>query len=232
MTIDSNIDEHLDVDLPLLLATCSKYNILLKPAKCDLVCPETRILGHQISEESMTLSNEKVEKIESLTFPVDKKEAISKLAFFQYFARIAPRLSELLGPLRDLTAQHKKFIPTEEHRRGFEEAKKHLLDEKVNCIRTPSSDPSDTLVLWTDASVNSISCLLTQCLEPLTDEFPKKKHLYIIGCFSSVIKPAWRNWPIWLLELISFYEATRKFRTILIGRPFYVITDSRVVDFS
>ena len=128
-----DIDEHLDVDLPLLLATCSKYNILLKPAKCDLVRPETRILGHQISEESMTLSNEKVEKIESLTFPVDKKEAVSKLAFFQYFARIAPRLSELLGPLRDLTAQHKKFIPTEEHRRGFEEAKKHLLDEKVNC---------------------------------------------------------------------------------------------------
>ena len=149
----------------------------------------------------------KWKKIESLTFPVDKKEAISKLAFFQYFARIAPRLSELLGPLRDLTAQHKKFIPTEEHRRGFEEAKKHLLDEKVNCIRTPSSDPSDTLVLWTDASVNSISCLLTQCLEPLTDKFPKKKRLYIIGCFSSVIKPAWRNWPIWLLELISFYEA-------------------------
>ena len=153
----------------------------------------------------------------------------TSMNFFQYFARIAPRLSKLSGPLRDLTAQHKKFIPTEEHRRGFEEAKKHLLDEKVNCIRTPSSDPSDTLVLWTDASMNSISCLLTQCLEPLTDEFPKKKRLYIIGCFSSVIKPAWRNWPIWLLELISFYEATRKFRTILIGRPFYVITDSRVV---
>ena len=231
--VSTSIAEHLDVDLPKMLAICSYYNILLKPTKCDIIRPDCRILGHQVSQESMTLSAEKIEKIEQLAFPSDKKDLISKLAFFQYFMRIAPRLSELTASLRRLAVSKVRFRPEPHHVEDFEAAKKHLLDEQVNCIRMPSQDPRDTIVLWTDASANSISCLVTQMLEPL--ELPvdglRKKRLYIVGCFSSVIKPGWVNYPIWLLELLAFSEATRKFSFLLCGRAFFVCTDSRTTQY-
>ena len=57
----------------------------------------------------MTLAPEKVTKIDALQFPVDKKDLISKLAFFQYFNRVVPRLSELTEPLRRLAKKDKQF---------------------------------------------------------------------------------------------------------------------------
>merc|ERR1712228_720141 len=78
-----------------------------------------------------------------------------------------PRLSELTAPLRRLAKKDKRFLPTSEHHEAFAAAKAHLLDEDVNCIRMPSPDPADSVVLWTDSSSNSLSCLLTQLMEPL-----------------------------------------------------------------
>ena len=75
------MDEHLEVDLPTSLAICSKFNILLKPSKCDLLRPEVRILGFQISRSAEALADEKKEKIMSMAFPTTKKEAVSKAAF-------------------------------------------------------------------------------------------------------------------------------------------------------
>ena len=116
--------------------------------------------------------------------PKDKKSLVSKLALFSYFLRIYPRLSEIIAPLRRLAQLQVRFRPTRLHQDAFEAAKSHLLDPNVAAIRTPSSDPADTIILWTDASANSISCLLTQKLYPL-----KGSSLCCIGHFG-----AWASW--------------------------------------
>ena len=226
-TYSKSVDEHLHQDLPKLLAICSHYNILLKPSKADLFRSSLRILGHQISEEALTLSNDKILKLKDLSFPVDKKDLVSKLAFFAYFQRLAPKLSEFLAPLRRLAISKIHFKPTEEHKICFEKAKEHLLDPAVNAIRSPSSSLENDIVLFCDASAQSIACLLCQMLYPLNGD--KTKKLHIIGCFSSVIKPQWENFPVWLLELMAFYEATRKFSHLLASRPFWLVTDSQTV---
>ena len=117
------------------------------------------------------------------------------------------------------------------HREAFAAAKAHLLDDSVNCIRMPSSDPNDCIVLWSDASASAISCLLTQQMEALTPDASgeKRRHLHIIGCWSSVIQETWKNYPIWLLELIALWETCRKFRWLLSARPFWAVTDSSTV---
>ena len=226
--VSTDVDEHIEKDLPKMLALASYFNILLKPSKADIIRDDCRILGHQVSEEAMTLSAEKIKKINELQMPVDKKSLISSLAFMMYFNKLAPRLSELTAPLRRLAVSKVRFKPEKEHFEAFEAAKKHLLDERVNAIRMPSQDPADLIVLWTDASARSISCLVTQMLHPLGSK-DGRKALHIVGAFSSVIKPAWENFPIWILELIAFYEATRKFSFLLCGRNFFVATDSKVV---
>ena len=230
-TFSKTLMGHLRVDLPKTFAICSYYRILLKPSKADLVRHETRILGHSISESTMSLSSEKLEKIRSLTFPVDKADLISKLAFLQYFQRLAPKLSELTAPLRKLALPHVRFQPTEQHKRAFQQAIEHLLDEKVAVIRMPSTDLRDTVILFTDASSSSLSCLLCQMLLPLDAQQSgvTTRQLSIIGSWSSVLKPSWTNFPIWLLELLAFSLTVHKFSWLLGGRVFWVVTDSKVV---
>ena len=222
------MDEHINIDLPKMLALSSHYNLLLKPSKADIGRRECRILGHNVAEELLTLSPEKIEKIADMAFPTDKKDLISKLAFLQWFCKIVPRLSELTGPLRRLALPSVRFQPTDEHRRCFEAAKQHLLDKKVNVIRMPSPKLEDAIILFVDASSHSISGLLTQMLHPI-GKTSGPKFLYIIGAYSQVLKPGQINHPIWLLELLSLYEATRKFMPLIASRQLICVTDSKVV---
>ena len=184
-----------------------------------------------MSRSSYSLSGEKLEKIRNLPFPATKKEALSRASFFSYFIDSVPRLSELMGPLRRLARPKVRFTPTDEDRQAFESLKNHLLDPRVGVIRMPSSSLSDTIIVWTDASQNTIGALITQMLYPLphTNLDPSRRYLTIIGCWSRRIDETWSPHPIWNLELIALDETVRKFRFLLEGRPFYVMTDSSTV---
>ena len=224
-------DEHLEEDLPKAFAICSHYNILLKPSKCDLLRPEVRVLGYQISRSMESLTEEKKEKIRSMTFPTTKKDAVSKAAFFAYFIPVAPKLSELIAPLRRLAQPKTRFKPTNEDKASFEKLKEHLLDPEVGAIRIPSNRQADTLIVWTDASSYAIGAIVTQMLPPLPGSQldPTKKYLTIVACWSRTIEDAWSSHPIWVLELAALEETTRKFRWLLTGRVFYALTDSTTV---
>ena len=230
-TFSTTVDEHLDVDLPKTLALCSYHNVLLSPKKADILKTSCRILRFKISESATSVAGEKIDKISALTFPTDKKDLISKLAFLAYFMRIAPRLSELTAPLRELALPHIKFQPTELHEQRFKEAIAHLLDDKVCALRMPSFDVNDVMVVFTDASSHSLSSIVTQMMRPLKPiEGSTDRQLHIVACWSSVLKAGWLNYPIWLLELLSLAETLHKHKWLFHGRAFYVCTDSRVVE--
>ena len=95
----------------------------------------------------------------------------------------------------------------------------------------PSSNVDDTVVIFTDASANSISCVLTQLMEPLTPsaDGDRSRRLHVVGVWSKVIGDHWSNYPIWLLELVALYETTRKYRWFLINREFWAISDSQTL---
>ena len=187
------------------------------------------MLGYQIAEQAVSICNEKKEKIIGLSPPTDQKDLKRKLAFFQYFFPIAPRLNSILSPFRKFAKEGKRFSLTDKHLAAWDEAKTHLLDDKSTILRTPSSDVHDDIALFTDASQTTISCILTQMLAPVAAEKGKEKQLCIIGCCSSTIDEAWNNYPIWLLELLAFHHASHKFSWLLLACLFYVITDSTVV---
>ena len=227
-------EKHLNEDLPQALATASYYNMLMKAKKCIFFKSEARILGHLVGEEKITLSSEKIKKIREIGFPDTKKKLISALAFFQYFSRLCPRYSELSAPLRRLAKDGVRYQPTDVHRQAFEDVKEHLLDPRLNVLRMPSADLADTVVVFTDASASSTSCVVTQMMRPLKDggdggDNDGRKELHIVGVWSSVVPEGWANHPIWLLELCALWETTRKFAFLLTGRPFYAVTDSETV---
>ena len=51
-----------------------------------------------------------------------------------------------------------------------------------------------------------------------------------MACWSSVLKTAWQNYPIWLCKLLSLAETLHKHKWLFQGRAFYVCTDSRLVE--
>ena len=228
----TNIRQHLNEDLPHALALCSKYNILLSAKKADLCKSDVRVLGFQVGHASEELTGEKKTKIREMEFPVTKKDAISKCAFFSYFIPAAPRISELMEPLRRLALPKVRFQPTNKDKQKFKELKEYLLDDDVGALRMPGNKPDETIIVWTDSSKHSIGCIITQLLHPLPNSNldPTKKYLYIIACWSRKIVPEWSTYPVWLLELTALEECTRKFDWLLGGGTrFIVMTDSSTV---
>ena len=239
-TFSKTRNQMLYEDLPLTLAIASRYRILFKREKADLMKPSARVLGYQISEGShLGFSSEKIEKINSLTFPCDKKELISRLAFFNFFNHACPRLSELLAPLRRLAKKNVRFKTTESDRESFEQAKKYLLHPELGAIRTPSADLNHPVCIFTDASATAYSAVVTQCLPPTSKEKSQDQSskqadsaehkLYIVGCWSGVVTDTMINFPIYLKELYALAQTFVKFKWFLSFRETIVCTDSQTI---
>ena len=233
-TYSRSMEEHLDIDLPLTLATCSTYNLLMSAKKSDLGVLETRVLGHDISEGVRGLTSEKKKKMQEMVFPEDKKQLISRLAFFSWFLDANPRLSEALGPLRDLGKANVKFRPTELHHKAFEKAKEILLDENMGRIRFPSADLDDEIFIFTDASQYSVAAVVAQMQFPTSKEVAAgedatKKRLYIVQCFSKTLAPEKRFLPPFYKEFLALFHCVERYQYLLTARPFMVITDNQVV---
>ena len=230
-TASRNTREHLDIDLPKTLATASHFNLLFRPNKAAILRTELRVLGFEISEGSEKIAPEKWDKIKNLEFPKDKKALESHLAFFNYFNPVAPRLSELCAPLRELIKKNVRFTPTERHHESFEAAKTHLLTSPA--IRNVSQDLLDTVVIFTDSSRTSLSCVMAQMLRPISGDTstpPDQRKLHLIGCWSEVLDERHLNLAIWVKELFALAKCVsdRKWSYFLQARPFFVITDSSV----
>ena len=132
--------------------------------------------------------------------------------------RIAPRLSELTAPLRELALPQIKFRPTNQHCENFKAAIKHLVDDKVCALWMTSFDREDTLVVFTDASSHSLSSIITQMLRPLNPiDGSNHRQLHIVACWSSVLKTTWQNYPIWLCELLSLAKTLHKHKWLFHG---------------
>ena len=222
------METHLKKDLPIFLALCSFYRILLKGSKSDIAVPTARILGHECAASSLSLTGEKIKKIEKLEFPQTKKQLVSVLAFFSYFLGLSPRLAELIAPLRKYAVSHVRYAPTTDLRDVFERAKSYLLSPDVGAIRTPSADLDDDLYLFTDSSSTTMSGLLCQKQHPVGATSGPKR-LYIVGIYSGTVPSTKKVQPIWALELLALYNSCVKFCVVLLGRVFHVITDSSVV---
>ena len=228
-----NLRQHFEQDLPLAFGICSRYNILLKGSKADLAKNSTRVLGFEIGGSTTKLSCEKRLKIEQLKFPTTKKEAVSAAAFFAYFLQQIPMLSEKMSGLRRLARPNSKFTPTAADKAEFEDLKRHLLDPTNGVLRTPSNDPDDQMIVFTDASKKSLGAILTQMMRPLPGSQldPTKRYLTIVGCWSKVISEGMALYPPFLLELLAFCETSRLFNHILQHRPFILVTDNQTVEY-
>jgi len=74
LTVFSNLDEEHLYLLKIVFQRCKKYGISLNPKKSLFVMDEGKLLSHIISKEGIHIDPDRVEAIQKIDFPCNKKD--------------------------------------------------------------------------------------------------------------------------------------------------------------
>ena len=241
------IDEMLDC-IHLVFDRLKKFNLKIKPKKCQFFSTSVLFLEHVLSAEGISANPEKVEKVK--TWPVTKntKEVQSFLGLASYYRHFIPHftkkawcLHELVGPTaskpsrkaRNKETQATGIIPIEletkifewtiEHQEAFDALKGAL------CTAPVLGYPNFTreFMLETDASLKGLGSFLSQQ--------DKDRSIHVIAYASQSLCPSERsvhNYSSAKLELLELqWTVTEKFWDYLLGSWFQVYTDNNLLSY-
>ena len=208
----------------VLEALC-RAKLYINPKKTKLLCQEVDFLGHHISARSIEADNSKVEKILSWPIPKTATHVRSFLGLVRYLSAFLPNLADHSLILDDLTTKAAdKCFPTwtPEHQNAFEAIKKIVVSR--NCLTTIDFQkmPGFKIYVTTDASDTCSGALLSF---GSTWESARP-----VAFNSSTFKDAELNYPVHEKELLAVIQALKKWRTDLVGSPFFVFTDHKTLE--
>ena len=203
--------DHLN-NLSLTFERFRKYNLKLKPKKCNLFHTETVFLGRKVSAEGVSVNPENIDKVKKWPIPKSVKDVESFLGFINYHREHIPDYGNITGVLYQLTGRKAVFDWKEAHQAAFELLKRKMLSAPI--LSYPNAH--DTFILDTDASGQAIGAVLSQ----VQDEAEK------VICYRSyVLTPAQRRYCVTKRELLAVVRFTRQYRHYLLGRKFLLRTD-------
>ena len=211
--IASNFDEAV-VNLREVLARFEKYNLKLKPKKCQLFQLEIEFLGHVVNAEGISIKPDHIKIMEKWPVPKTKKELQQFLGFANYFRGHIPYYAAIAQPLYDVitNCKGKAVELTVEQIDRMNELKGKLCTAPVlNYAR-----PEHSFILDVDASNSAIGGCLSQIIDG-------KERAITYASFA--LTAAQRRYCTTRRELLSVLRFTRYFRHYLLGKKFVCRTD-------
>ena len=128
---EEEANQNHDENLVRLLEQARKANLRLNSSKMNLRKSEVRFMGHLITKDGLRPDPEKVRAVQEMPKPTSKKELLSLLGFVNYLSKFLPRLSEVVQPLREMTAKEAKFIWSPQHETAFQEVRELVVRHPV-----------------------------------------------------------------------------------------------------
>jgi hypothetical protein len=197
-----------------------KHNIFLKPKKCKFGMPLVEYCGNEISEEGLSMSAKKIQKVLDFPKPTTAGQMKQLVGLLNYFRDYCQHHSQIMKPLHDMILNYQKktrgraLVWTEEGITAFD----RIIEEiaKNHKMFFPRDDCP--IFLQTDASDYGIGAYCYQLVDNV--EQP-------VAFVSKSLTAAQYKWAILQKEAYSMFYAFRQLRTILRDRPFTVQTDSR-----
>ena len=125
IVLGKSFEDHLN-NLQLTFERFRKYNLKLKPKKCNLFHTETVFLGRKVSAEGVSVNPENLEKVQNWPIPKSVKDVESFLGFVNYHREHIPDYGNISGVLYQLTGKKAVFDWTEAHQASFELLKHKL----------------------------------------------------------------------------------------------------------
>ena len=231
--------EEMIESLDMVLSRLTKYNLKVKPEKCQLFHKQLRYLGHLVSQEGISPNPEKTRVIEDWQTPKTETELRQFLGLASYYRRFVPGFAKIATPLHNLLGEpeHKKrkgkrkpqnnSLPFPERWDdtcdvAFSELKQRLVSAPI--LGYP--DFTKLFVLETDASSHGLGAVLSQ-----DQEGGRVVIMYASRGLRDAEKNM-QNYSSMKLELLALYWAIAiKFRDILIGGEFTVFTDNNPLSY-
>ena len=165
-------------------------------------------LGHEIYEDGIKPSKEKVKAILDLKHPENPKQLKSFLGAIQYLAKILPRLSERTDKLRKLLKKNTEWKWKTEQQNDFETIKKMLTEEPALAHYAKDKD----IIVTTDASRTGLGITLWQK--------QADGELKPIAFSSRFLNDSEKSYSIGELELLAVVWGLEKFRFFIRKKVF------------
>ena len=212
-----DFDSHLET-LRKLFTILLQNNIRLNIAKSDFCKQEIKFLGHIVSSKGITMDPSKINIIENIAIPKNKKELRGFIGACQYYSRFCRNYALIIQPLCKLLRKNVKFSWNEQCQRVFEEVKS--LFYQTCTISYPNYDLE--MYVQTDASDVGVGAILFQRING-EDK--------VIQLVSVAFKGAELYYSTTEKEAYAIVIALKKLKYFLLGRHFIILTDHKALVF-
>ena len=208
-------DLHLH-HLQLVFDIFAANKLVLSPSKCEIAVTKVEFLGHIVSENTLTPTNDAIQAIIDLQEPRTLKQANKFLGGLAYYRKFVPQFAEIAAPIHKVTnltkANRHLFKWTEEQSQAFFRLK-HMLTNELY-LRFPIDDYP--LYLSTDASGIATGGVLFQEING------ERRNIFY---HSKVLSPVERRYSVPEQEAFAIFQCLQRMRTYILGRTVYIQTD-------
>jgi len=209
--------EHLE-HLRLVFDLLRTHRLYAKPKKCDFLKGEIDFLGHKVTQQGISTSENKTQAIQDWPSPSNLSQVRSFLGLATFYQKFVKDFSSIAIPLTNLLKKDTPFSWGEEEEEAFRSLKVALTTAPVLRI----IDPSLPFTLETDASDQAIGAVLSQ---------EEDGEIRPTAFTSRKLSPAETRYPIHEKELLAIIHALRHWRHYLLDSKIKVYTDHHSLKF-
>jgi hypothetical protein len=211
--------ESFIMSLRKILERARQLHIRFNPAKCILGPTQLPLLGRLVSEAGVRIDPSRVQALQDMVAPKNRKELISFIGLAGWFSQFVPHMSTLLEPLRSLLPVGAQWQWVEEHQRAFDTIRALILSAPTLAHRVQGREVS----VRSDASGVGIAAVFFQKNQE-TDAWE------LLAAFSRALTPAERKYSTIEQEALAIVWGVTRARNLFIDK-LLVITDHSNLQF-
>ena len=211
-------EQHLH-HIEIVLARLKEANLKLKRSKCEFFKQELHYLGHILTTEGIRPQAEKVKAISEMKAPRNARGVREFLGTVGYYRKFILKFADAARPLTQLTRKAAKFVWENECQLGYDYLRECLISAPI--LKYP--DPQKRYVLFTDASDDAASAVLTQEYPDNGGDLMEMPVAFISVQFSDTQY----KWSTIVKEGYAIYYANKKWRNYLEGAEILLKSDAK-----
>ena len=205
----SNKKEH-DSILRKVLEKAREAKITFNKDKFQFCKSEIRILGHIVSKDGIAIDPRRIQAINEMPEPNNKKSLLRFLGVVKYVAKFCPNLSAETAPLRNLTRDGEPWSWTHTHSECINKIKNLLTNSTI----LAHYDENLSTTIQTDACNEGLGCVLLQNNKP-------------ISFASRSLTKAEQKYSIIEKEMLGVCFSLERFHYYVYGRTVEIQTDHK-----
>jgi len=211
-----NFEDHLK-HLKQTLQTLRINNLMANPSKAYLGQSTITYLGHELTTDGVTISDDNVRAIRNIAIPKNKRSLRRLLGLLNYFRKYVKNYSQRTISMRELLKKEVAFNWTEKCTTELEDLKTALISKPI----LGTIDENNDIYLTVDGSKLGLGGHI----------FQKRRNGEICTCayYSSSTTKSQQNWPSYALEMQALAMTLRHYEYILLHKNINVFSDNAVV---